>query len=103
MSPVKATSIFAKRSHLKVLVAVADTGSLGRAANILGSSQPALSRLIAEFEVIAGVPLFDREIGRGMSPTIVGIVAVEHARRVLRAMEEADAAVETVREALADC
>jgi DNA-binding transcriptional LysR family regulator len=56
---------------LRVLVAVVETGSMGRAARRLATSQPAVSRAISDLEHALGVRLLDR--GRqGVEPTAYG-------------------------------
>ena len=49
-----------KLRDLHILDAVAEAGSMAKAASRLGLSQPAVSRVIAEMEQLLGVPLFDR-------------------------------------------
>src|SRR6185437_4948476 len=49
-------------------MAVIDTGSMGKAANRLGISQPAVSKAIVELEDALGVRLLDRS-RRGVVPT----------------------------------
>jgi len=49
-----------KLRDLQVLDAVAEAGSMAKAAPALGMSQPAVSRVIADMEGLLGVPLFDR-------------------------------------------
>jgi hypothetical protein len=51
--------------HLRSFTAVARHGSLGRAAEALGVTQPGLSRQMRELEYDVGVTLFSRE-SRGM-------------------------------------
>ena len=46
--------------HLAALHVIHERGSLTAAAAILGTSQPALSRLIADLEIRLGAALFDR-------------------------------------------
>ncbi len=53
---------------LRSLLAVVDHGSLQAAARALGSSQPTLSRLIADLSRQLGIVLFERT-GRGLYPT----------------------------------
>ncbi len=56
---------------LRVLVAVAQAGTMGRAARRLATSQPAVSRSISDLEHALGVRLLDR--GRhGVEPTSYG-------------------------------
>lgn len=57
--------------HLRSFLAVAQYGSLGRAAEIIGVTQPALSRQMRELEYDIGVALFSRE-SRGMEITTAG-------------------------------
>lgn len=72
---------------LECVIAVAETGNFGRAAERLALSQPSLSRTIAGIEAAFSVRLFDR--GRsGVLPTRTGEALVEDARRLL-AMAEA--------------
>src|SRR3954447_14558441 len=49
-----------KLHDLRVLMAVVQAGSMGKAATRLGTSQPAISRAIADLEHMLGVPLLDR-------------------------------------------
>ncbi len=46
--------------HLATLHVIRERGGLTAAANILGTSQPALSRLVSDLEIRLGAPLFDR-------------------------------------------
>jgi DNA-binding transcriptional LysR family regulator len=52
--------------HLHTFVAVAQQGTLGRAAETLNLSQPALSKTLNELEQLTGARLFDR-VGWGRS------------------------------------
>src|SRR4051812_25770353 len=60
-----------KLRHLRTLLAVAQCGSMARAAESLSVSQPVVSKAIAELEQIVGVALFDR-IAHGVTPTLYG-------------------------------
>lgn len=64
-------------SQLQSFAAVAEHGSLSAAARALGSSQPTLSRHIAQLETELGVRLFLRGKA-GMVPTQRGHDLVEH-------------------------
>lgn len=66
---------------LRALVAIADTGSLGRAAEAMHVSQPALSRMISELEARLEARLFERH-PKGMLLTDAGKVLVKHARQL---------------------
>jgi DNA-binding transcriptional LysR family regulator len=60
-----------KLHDLRVLIAVVEAGSMSRAAKLLNTTQPAVSRSIAELEDMVGVRLLDR--GRhGAEPTPYG-------------------------------
>ncbi|CAN3127683.1 LysR family transcriptional regulator [Mycobacterium sp. smrl_JER01] len=77
---------------LESLVAVADHGSITRAAEALHSSQPAVSQQLAALERETRAQLFQRE-GRGVRLTSAGRAALADARRAL------DAAAAAVRSA----
>jgi DNA-binding transcriptional LysR family regulator len=57
---------------LDILMAVIETGSMGKAAKRLNVSQPAVSKAIVELEDALGVQLFDRG-RRGVMPTPYGL------------------------------
>lgn len=56
---------------VRVLVSVAETGSMSKTAERLGTSQPAVSRAISDLEHALGVPLLDRS-STGVEPTMYG-------------------------------
>lgn len=60
-----------KLQHLKVVMAVAEWGSMAKAAKHLAVSQPVVSKVIADLEDVLGVPLFDRS-PQGVEPTPYG-------------------------------
>jgi DNA-binding transcriptional LysR family regulator len=60
-----------KLQDLHVLMTVAQAGSMGKAAQRLNTTQPAVSRAIAELESAIGVRLLDRS-QQGVEPTIHG-------------------------------
>ncbi len=80
---------------LEVLVAVADTGSLARAAARLGLSAPAVTRALAAQEDRVGARLFNRTT-RSLTITEAGQRMVDSARRVIAELNaaESDAAGE---------
>jgi DNA-binding transcriptional LysR family regulator len=57
-----------KLRDLDILMTVIEAGSMGKAANRLGISQPAVSKAIVELEAALGVQLFDRG-QQGVVPT----------------------------------
>jgi DNA-binding transcriptional LysR family regulator len=61
-----------KLRDLTVMAAVVRLGSMGKAAAALNTSQPAISRSIAELEQILGVRLLERD-RRGVRPTEYGL------------------------------
>ena len=74
---------------LEVLVAVADTGGLSRAAARLRMSAPAVTRALAALEARLGVALFVRTT-RSVRPTEAGLRLAAQARRLLAELEEAE-------------
>lgn len=68
--------------RLQYFITVADTGSLGRAAEVLHVAQPALSRQMRLLEDEVGTPLMDRT-ARGMVLTAAGRAFYLSARRLL--------------------
>jgi DNA-binding transcriptional LysR family regulator len=83
--------------HLQALVAVAEAGTFGKAADLLGYTQSAVSQQIAALEKAAGTPMFDRPGGpRPVRLTPAGAVLLEHARTVLAELRVAAADVEAI-------
>ena len=72
---------------LRAFVAVAETGSVNRAAAKLNLTQPAVTRRVQSFEAAIGVPLLDRSC-KPPALTEDGRQALAHGRRVLSAVEE---------------
>ncbi|WP_077000416.1 LysR family transcriptional regulator [Variovorax sp. KK3] len=68
--------------------AIVSSGSLGRAANALNITQPALSRTIRRLEEQVGAPLFERH-SKGMQLTDVGQALMPHASMLQRESEQA--------------
>lgn len=88
-------SLFSQRirlRHLHTFVAVAQQGTLGRAAETLNLSQPALSKTLNELEQLTGTRLFER--GRlGSQLTLPGEQFLTHAVKVLDALNTAGQAL----------
>lgn len=72
--------------HLKVVVAIAETGSVTKAASQLGLAQPALTAQLQRIERALGGPLFERD-RRGARPTALGELVLARARVLLPAMK----------------
>lgn len=71
--------------HLRAVCAIAETGSVTKAASQLGLAQPALTAQLQRIERALGGPLFER--GRhGARPTSLGELVLARARVVLPAM-----------------
>ncbi len=79
--------------YLRSFLKIAETGSITRAAESLGISQPSLSQQLLRLEDEVGAPLFART-ARGVTLTDSGRLLQDHARKILR---EVDLAVEDLR------
>jgi DNA-binding transcriptional LysR family regulator len=86
-----------KLRDLHVLLAVAEMGSMGKAAERLAISQPSVSKAIADMEHAVGVRLLDRT-ARGVEPTDYGRALL---RRSLGAFDELRQGIKDI-EGLAD-
>jgi LysR family pca operon transcriptional activator len=72
--------------QFRAVLAIAEQGSLLRAARALGTSQPAVTKVLREVEAAVGMPLFDR-LPRGVRPNDYGRAFIARARRVLAEVE----------------
>ncbi|ELZ3280090.1 LysR family transcriptional regulator [Salmonella enterica] len=101
---MKKNGLFSQRirlRHLHTFVAVAQQGTLGRAAETLNLSQPALSKTLNELEQLTGTRLFER--GRlGAQLTVPGEQFLTHAVKVLDALNTAGQALNRKEDASAD-
>jgi LysR family transcriptional regulator for metE and metH len=82
------TPVDLETRQLRMLVAIADEGTVTRAASRLNVSQPALSHALRALERSVGVSLFARA-PRGLVPTEAGERLLRTARAVLREIERA--------------
>lgn len=73
--------------RLQAFWAVAHTGSMTRAAKLLGVTQPGLSQQLAAFEAGIGGRLFDRRPS-GLGLTELGASIIARAEQVLRGVQE---------------
>ena len=64
------------------ILAIAQEGNMGKAAQRLYVSQPTLSKMLAKLEENIGMPLFERQ-STGMVPTAAGTAYIEGARRMI--------------------
>ncbi|WPB91519.1 LysR family transcriptional regulator [Streptomyces malaysiensis] len=81
--------------HLRVLRAVAATGSFSAAARELGCTQPAVSQQMKALEGAAGTPLLIRS-GREMRLTEAGRALVRHATGILAGLTAAEEEVAAI-------
>lgn len=73
--------------HLQIVCAIADNGSVTKAASALGLAQPALTAQLQRIERNLGGPLFTRD-RRGARPTPLGELVLARARIVLPAVQD---------------
>jgi molybdate transport repressor ModE-like protein len=78
--------------HFRLIEAIAQTGSITKAAAMLGVSQPALTAQLQRIERRVGGPLFHRD-RLGSHPTALGEVVLTHARAVLATVSGLDRSV----------
>ena len=78
--------------QLRVFTEVAQRGNMGRAAEALHLTPPAVSMQIKELEAQIGLLLFDRQ-GRTVSLSTAGEYFLVHAKRLLAGLKEADDAM----------
>ncbi|WHT22311.1 LysR family transcriptional regulator [Crossiella sp. CA-258035] len=72
--------------HLRMLCAIAEAGSMTKAAAVLGLSQPTLTRQVQRLERFMGGPLFVRERD-GVRPTALGEFILVRANSVLPVLD----------------
>jgi len=82
-----------KLRDLQVLLAVARSRSMGRAAVDLAVSQPAISKAITDLEHELGVRLFDRS-SQGVEPTIYGDAVLKSATAIFDDLRQGMKAIE---------
>src|SRR4029079_10074975 len=81
-----------KLRQLEILLAVADTGSMAKAATRLAITQPAISRALSDAEQALCVPLFERG-AHGVEPTQYGKALLKHG---IAAFDELDRGVKEI-------
>ncbi len=75
-----------KFRHLQTLLEVARQRSVGKAADALSITQPAVTRTVRELEQILGIALLEKE-GRGIRISHFGEVFLKHAAESLAAVQ----------------
>ncbi|WP_025899872.1 pca operon transcription factor PcaQ [Sneathiella glossodoripedis] len=76
-----------KFRHLSIFIEVARQRSVGKAAEILSISQPAVTKAIRELENILQVKLFEKD-GRGIKLGRIGEVFLKHAGASVAAVQQ---------------
>ncbi|WSF37224.1 LysR substrate-binding domain-containing protein [Streptomyces sp. NBC_01351] len=84
-------------SALELLLSVIELGSMGRAAEAHGISQPSASSRLRYLEKLVGVPVLERST-LGSRPTAAGALIAEWARVVVDAAHQLDAGIDALRE-----
>ena len=79
--------------QLRLVTTIAEVGSMVRAGEAVGMTQPAVSKAVRDLERDLGVALFERG-NRGVTPTSYGEALVGHAQRVLAQLEHAAAEID---------
>lgn len=74
--------------QIRYFIAVANMGQVSRAAMELNVSQSAVTTAVKHLEEIVGAPLFNRHAG-GVALTYEGNIFLDHARRIMAAVDEA--------------
>ena len=74
--------------YLRSFLRTADLRSISRAAESLGIAQPSLSQQLLRLEDEVGFKLFNRS-ARGVTITEAGRIFQEHARHILRGIDQA--------------
>ena len=85
---------------LRYIVALADYGHFGKAAEACHASQPTLSGQILKLEDELGVAIFERS-GRSVRPTAAGAEILAQARRAIAAADEITTIAKASRDPLA--
>jgi DNA-binding transcriptional LysR family regulator len=94
LAPIVAAPPGLEVRHLRAFVALADLGRLTVAAEALGLAQSTASEALASLERAVGARLMIRGRGsRGLHLTAAGRTLLPHARRILAAVDAANAAM----------
>ncbi len=88
-----------KMRQVALLLELVERRSIVHAAEVIGISQPAASRLLADLEDSLGVSLFERH-ARGVVPTAYGDLLVRHLRGAISEIERADSEIAALKSGL---
>src|SRR6516164_3413160 len=92
------TAILEKTTGLLAFVRTVETGSFTNAGRVIGSSPSAIAKSVARLERRLGIRLLQRST-RTLGLTAEGSAYYERVAPLLRAIEDADNVVQTVRDA----
>lgn len=82
--------------HLRLVAEICDRGSIGRAAQALGISQPTISKTLARLEDELGQVLFQRGRGGSAAPTIFALHISARAREILQWSDQLEREIELI-------
>ncbi|EMS94953.1 putative transcriptional regulator, LysR family protein [Agrobacterium tumefaciens str. Cherry 2E-2-2] len=82
--------------QIEAFKATIECGSVSRAADLMGISQPAASKLLSHLEDDVGLSLFDRQRGR-LLPNIQGMRFYDEVQRIFAGVRQIERAAETIR------
>lgn len=82
--------------QIEAFKALIETGTVSAAAELIGLSQPAVSKLIVNLELDAGLPLFDRVKGR-LAPTAHAMRLYEEVGRIFAGVRQVQNALDAIR------
>lgn len=83
--------------QIEAFRAVIETGKITAAAEVLGTTQPSVSKMIADLEQVAGFELFERR-GRQVFPTPEALALYEEVERSFVGMSEISRVIEDIRD-----
>ncbi|WP_246820247.1 LysR family transcriptional regulator [Bradyrhizobium iriomotense] len=72
---------------VRTAIAISETGSLSKAGELLGLSQPAISSQMKRLQNLVGGPLFERT-STGTALSDLGRIALQQARRMIEANDQ---------------
>ncbi len=81
---------------IQAFLAVSETGSFSRAADLLCITQPAISKRIQSLEHTLGVTLFDR-VGKGVRLTEAGLALLPSSQRIVGEITESERIISNLR------
>lgn len=81
-----------KVQDLRMIVALEEHGTILNAANVMGLSQPAITKRLQDLEKDLGITLFLR-MSRGVEPTPYGEIVIKHAHIILNQLRKAEGEV----------